>query len=268
MLSQFCRRFERLERVTEYEVKRWTKERNVKGATQKLMKAASKDFFTYFGDEVLFKKLDKSVLDGLLTKAINSEHKEVISGEVFRQALETAATCCEEEDDSLRLYKDSIMLLAHTGRRSIAISNLTCDDVVTSDGVRCFKIRVDKGRRPDTHKHQLIPIHSKLSDIVDRLLRDSTDGYLLPLEGKTHEARSKALQAQVKKTGLITSHQFRTSVITMLHNSPKQLSDKTIYSLVGHKAGEDVHMKSYMRGFKPSVLVPTVEAIDWTDWEY
>lgn len=257
LLNQFCRRFERLEKVTEYEVRRWTKERNVKGATQKLIKAASRDFFKYLGQEVLYKNLDTSVLDGLQTKAVDSKHKEVISGVVFKQALEAAAC------------RDSMMLLAHTGRRSIAIANLTCDDVVTSDGVRCFKIRVDKGRRPDTHQHQLIPIHSKLSDIVDRLLRDSTDGYLLPLKGNNSmEGRSKDLQDQVKKSGLVTSHQFRTSVITMLHNSPKQLSERTIYSLVGHKAGEDVHMKSYMRGFKPSVLVPTVEAIDWTDWEY
>ena len=256
MLAQFCRRFERLEKVTEYEVKRWTSERNVKGATQKSMRAFARDFYEYLGDEIIFKKLDVSVLDGLKTKPINSEHKEVISGDGFKQALEATK------------HKDAMMLFAHTGRRSIAVSNLTCDDVVTSDGVRCFKIRVDKGKRPDTHKPQLIPIHSKLSNIVDRLMRDSTDGYLLPLNDTTYEGRSEALQDQIREAGLITSHQFRTSVITMLHNSPKQLSDKTIYSVVGHSLGNDEHMKSYMKGLKPSVLVPTVEAIDWDNWEY
>ena len=258
LLNQFCRRFGRLEKVTEYEVRRWTSERDVKGATQKAMKAFSRDFFKYLGQEVLFKNLDTSVLDGLQTKAIESKHKEVISGAGFEQALEATE------------HKDGIMLLAHTERRPIAIANLTCDDVVTSDGVRCFRIRIDKGRRPDTHnKPQLIPVHSKLSDIVDRLLRDSTDGYLLSLVGtNTIDGRSKALQDQVKKAGLVTSHQFRTTIITMLHNSPKQLPEKTIYSLVGHTLGNDVHMKAYMRGFKPSVLVPAVEAIDWSDWEY
>ena len=88
MLAQFCRRFERLEKVTEYEVKRWTSERDVKGATQKSMRAFARDFYEYLGDEIIFKKLDVSVLDGLKTKPINSEHKEVISGDGFKQALE------------------------------------------------------------------------------------------------------------------------------------------------------------------------------------
>ena len=256
LLNQFCLRFGRLEKVTEYEVIRWTSERKVKGATQKAMKAFSRDFFKYLGEEVLFKKLDMSVLDSLQTKVIDSKHKEVISGEGFEQALGATE------------HKDGLMLLAYTGRRSIAIANLTCGDVVTSDGVRCFRIRVDKGIRPETHRHQLIPIHSKLTDIVDRLLRDSADGYLLPLNGRTYDGRSKALQGQVKKAGLITAHQFRTSIITMLHNSTVPLSEKSIYSLVGHAVGKDQHSKSYLRGFKPSVLVPAVEAIDWKGWEF
>ena len=54
----------------------------------------------------------------------------------------------------------------------------------------------------------------------------------------------------------------------MLHNSPVALPDKTIYSVVGHSLNKDEHMKSYMKGLKPSALVPTVEAIDWDNWEY
>ena len=131
LLNQFCLRFGRLEKVTVYEVKRWTSERKVKGATQKAMRAFSRDFFKYLGGEVLFKTLDMAVLDNLQTKEINSTHKEVISGEGFEQALGATE------------HKDGMMLLAYTGRRSIAIANLTCDDVVTYDGVRCFRIRVD-----------------------------------------------------------------------------------------------------------------------------
>jgi hypothetical protein len=37
---------------------------------------------------------------------------------------------------------------------------------------------------------------------------------------------------------------------------------------VGHAVGKDEHSKSYLRGFKPSVLVPAVEAIDWDGWEF
>ncbi len=255
-VGQFCDRFERLERVTEYEIKRWASERAVKAATQYAMKANVRDFYKYLGDKVLFKTLDRSILDGLHTKAVKSEHKEVISGELFKQALSAAR------------HKEGLMLMGYTGRRAVAISNLTCDDVVTSDGVRCFRIRIDKKLRPEKHKPHLIPIHSKIVGLVDRLISDSTDGYLLPLAGETIEGRSVALQRQIKKAGPLTSHQFRTSIITMLHNSPKQLPDKTIYSVVGHGLKGDEHMRSYMRGLKPSTLVDTVEAIDWDGWEF
>jgi integrase len=264
MITQFCDRFVRLDRVTEQAVMRWTSERDVKGATQKAMKTFSRDFYTYLGNKVLSKKLDTSVLDNFQTKTINSTPKEVISGEVFRKEL--AAT----------KKKDGLMLLAYTGRRSVALANLRCNDVVMADGVKCFRIRIDKGLRPETDKPHYIPIHSKLSDIVDRLLRDSKDGYLLPLSGKTTETRSEALQTQVKRgrkttdPDYITAHQFRTSVITMLHNSPEELADKTIYSVVGHKdkLSDDAHKRHYLKGIMPSRLLVTTEEINWDDWVY
>ena len=264
MITQFCDRFVRLDRVTEQAVMRWTSERDVKGATQKAMKTFSRDFYTYLGNKVLSKKLDTSVLDSFQTKTINSTPKEVISGEVFRKEL--AAT----------KHKDGLMLLAFTGRRSVAIANLKCSDVVMADGVKCFKIRIDKNHRPETDKPHLIPIHSKLSDIVDRLLRDSKDGYLLPLSGNTTETRSEALQTQVKRgrkttdPDYITAHQFRTSVITILHNSPEELADKTIYTVVGHKdkLSDDAHKRHYLKGIMPSRLVVTTEEINWDDWVY
>ena len=77
-----------------------------------------------------------SVLDGFQTRAINSKPNVVVSGEGFRQALAAAEN------------KDGLMLLAHTGRRAVPMANLTCADVITSDGVRCFRIRIDKGHRP------------------------------------------------------------------------------------------------------------------------
>ena len=264
MLSQFCDRFDRLENVTEQAVMRWTSERDVKGATQKAMKTFSRDFYTYLGTKVLSKNLDMSVLDNFQTKTINSTPKEIISGEVFSKALATTK------------HKDGLMLLAYTGRRSVAIANLKCSDVVIADGVKCFRIRIDKGLRPEKHKPHLIPIHSKLSDIVDRLLRDSKDGYLLPLSGKTTETRSEALQREVTRgrtkadPDYITAHQFRTSVITMLHNSPRELADKTIYSVVGHKdkLSDDAHKRHYLKGIMPSRLVVTTEEINWEDWVY
>jgi len=261
MLTQFVTKFRTLEDVTEYNIRRWASERDIKGATQRSIKSFCKDFYQYLGQEVLFKTLDAGLFEGLKTKAVNNQHKEVISGETFRRLLLT-------NSNTGALYKDAVMLLGHTGRRAIAIANLRCDDIVTVNEVRCFRISVDKDLRPGTHKPHIVPIHSKLVDLVDRLARDSKDGFLLPIRGDSIERRSEALQGLVSRSGEVTSHQFRTSVITMLHNSPEELPDKAIYSVVGHSIGKDAHMKSYMAGLKPEALVKTVEAIDWDNWEW
>ena len=259
LLGQFVNRFRELEDVTEYNIMRWASERDIKGSTQRSIKSFCKDFFRYLGPAVLFRKLDTGVFDGLATKAVNHKHKEVISGGAFKSLLLAGAG---------PLYKDSIMLLAYTGRRSVAVANLQCEDVVTINGVKCFRIRIDKDLRPETHKPHIVPIHSRLHGIVDRLVKDSKDGFLLPLRGDDIERRSDALQASISRSGEVTSHQFRTSVITMLHNSPEELPNKAIYSVVGHKLGKDAHMKNYLAGLKPETLVKAVEAINWDTWEW
>ena len=261
MLGQFVEKFRKLEDVTEYNIRRWASERDIKGSTQRSIKSFCTDFFRYLGQEVLFKSLDTSVFDGLTTKAVSHKHKEVLSGKAFKKLL-------QHNHSSGPLLTEAIMLLGYTGRRSIAIANLECDDVISLNGVRCFRIRTDKGMRPGTHKPHIVPIHPRLQDIVDRLVKDSQDGFLLPLSGNTPERRSVALQALVEKSGEVTSHQFRTSVITMLHNSPEELPDKAIYSVVGHSLGKDAHMKNYLAGLKPEALVKTVEAINWDNWEW
>jgi len=261
MLGQFMNRFRELDDVTEYNIMRWASERDIKGATQRSIKSFCTDFFRYLGDKVLFRKLDVSVFDRLATKAVNNQHKEVISGEAFKNLLQT-------KSGAGPLYKDAVMLLGYTGRRCIAIANLQCEDVITINGVRCFKIKTDKNLRPGTHKPHIVPMHPRLHGTVDRLVKDSKDGFLLPLHGDNPEGRSDALQAFISRSGEVTSHQFRTSVITMLHNSPEGLPDKAIYSVVGHKLGKDAHMKSYLAGLKPETLVKAVEAINWETWEW
>jgi integrase len=261
MLGQFVNRFRELDDVTEYNIMRWASERDIKGATQRSIKSFCADFFRYLGEKVLFRKLDAGVFAGLTTKPVNNKHKEVISGEAFKNLLQS-------NSGAGPLYKDAIMLLGYTGRRCIAIANLRCEDVITVNDIRCFRIKTDKDMRPDTHKPHIVPIHPKLHSTVDRLVNDSRDGFVLPLRGDTPERRSEALQAYMRVAGEVTSHQFRTSVITMLHNSPEGIPDKAIYSIVGHSLGKDVHMKNYMAGLKPQALIKAVEAINWDTWEW
>lgn len=255
MVRQFAHKFRTLEDISESNVMRWTSEKSWSGATQKAMRAHTRDFLKYLSQEVLHKTMDPKVLDRLITKKVNSKPKRPIGGEEFRGILSA----------SDRKTKDVLLLLAHTGRRSIAIANLKCADVVVVEGVTCFSFKVDKERRPETHEPQVIPVHSKLLGIVKRLVEASKDGYLLPLEPRDIEGRSERLQ-DIVKSGNVTSHQFRTSVITMLHNDPRGISEKAIYAAVGHGIGKDSHTKHYIAGLKPSLIQPAVEAIDWDNW--
>lgn len=256
MLGQFCRRFTTLDDVTEREVMRWAAEHKLSGSSQKSMKSFAKDFYKYLGTEVLFINLNLGVLEGLKNKEVNSKPKDVIDGSLFKKLLNTNPNT------------DALMLLAHTGRRSVAMANLECRDVVERDGVPCFSFAVDKGRRRDTHVPQIVPIHTRLLPIVERLLKDSKDGFLLPLVKMDVDGRSENLQSLVSGHGSVTAHQFRTSVITMLHNSPEGLADKFVYAVVGHDLGKDPHKKRYLRGLKSSVLVAAVEAINWDTWKW
>ena len=149
MLGQFMEKFRQLEDVTEYNIMRWASERNIKGSTQRSIKSFCTDFFRYLGQEVLFKSLDASVFDGLTTKAVNHKHKEVLSGKAFKKLL-------QRNHSTGPLLTDAILLLGYTGRRSIAIANLECDDVVSINNIRCFRIRTDKGMRPGTHKPHIV----------------------------------------------------------------------------------------------------------------
>ena len=255
MVRQFASKFRTLEDISEPNVMRWTSEMGWSGATQKAMRSHTKDFLKYLSEEVLHKPFDPQILDRLVTKKVNSKPKRPIGGGEFREILAV----------SDREKQDALLLLAHTGRRSIAISNLKCADLVVVEGVTCFSFKIDKERRPETHEPQVIPVHSKLLGIVKRLVEASKDGYLLPLKSKDIEGRSDDLRSLVKSDNL-TSHQFRTSVITMLHNDPRGISEKAIYAAVGHSIGKDSHTKHYIAGLKPSLIQPAVEAIDWDNW--
>ena len=78
------------------------------------------------------------------------------------------------------------------------------------------------------------------------------------------EARANKLQRLIAKTG-ITSHQFRTTVITMLAQTDAKESHSR--AIVGHQVGKlDVHERSYVKLRTPSTLQATVEMIDWDNW--
>ena len=258
-VGEFAKRFETLEDVTQRNVVYWADQnKQWKSATQSLVKAQTKDFLKYISERVVFEKIDLSMLNSITTKKGVSKTKNVLNKEAFRQAQARADP----------VTKEAMHIMAHTGRRSIAVANLRVEDVVHIENILCFRFATDKGRRRDTHDPHIVPVHSQIIDRVRALKDASEDGYLLPLNAKpdTVTDRADKLQALIAKTG-ITGHQFRTTVITMLAQTDAK--DSHCRAVVGHEIGkQDVHETHYVKLRTPSTLRATVEKIDWDSWAW
>lgn len=134
---------------------------------------------------------------------------------------------------------DLIMLGSYTGCRIEEIAQLQKDSIVTVEGIKTFKITDSKtvaGIRE-------IPIHPSLTEVVDRLVRQSTDGFLLPSSaGNKYGVRSDPLSkafGRLKTAQGFSSrqvfHSVRAMVVTLLLRAG--VPGPTVANIVGHETG-------------------------------
>ncbi|MBP7653880.1 tyrosine-type recombinase/integrase [Candidatus Dependentiae bacterium] len=81
----------------------------------------------------------------------------------------------KQKDESLFLYCKFLYL---TGLRSSDAINLTYENIVVIDGVRCFSVQESKNKDKSSRDKTVIPIHPELEAILDK---DGT-GYILKYE--------------------------------------------------------------------------------------
>ncbi len=134
---------------------------------------------------------------------------------------------------------DLILLGSYTGCRIEEIAQLHKDSIITVEGIRTFKITDSKtvaGIRE-------IPIHPSLAEVVDRLIDESTDGFLLPSSsgnkyGIRSDPHSKAFGRLKKAQGFSSRqvfHSVRSMVITLLLRAG--VPGPTVANIVGHETG-------------------------------
>jgi integrase len=134
---------------------------------------------------------------------------------------------------------DLIALGAYTGARIEELCRLKKSDVISEEGIQCFSI-YDSKTEAST---RLIPVHESLKNIVDRLIAESDDDYLIKSPaGNKYGNRSDALSKQFGrlKTGLSYNgqyvfHSLRKTVITQLQRA--DVPGILIASIVGHETG-------------------------------
>lgn len=134
---------------------------------------------------------------------------------------------------------DLMMLGSYTGCRIEEIAQLHKDSIITVEGIRTFKITDSKtvaGIRE-------IPIHPSLAEVVDRLIGESTDGFLLPSSsgnkyGIRSDPHSKAFGRLKKAQGFGSRqvfHSVRAMVVTLLVRAG--VPGPTVANIVGHETG-------------------------------
>jgi integrase len=138
---------------------------------------------------------------------------------------------------------DLIALGWYTGARIEELCQLSKDNVVTVDGIKCFDFPKSKSKA----SQRVVPIHPSLLPTIDRLCEDSTDTFLVPAEsadkyGKRSHAISKAfgrLRTAAGFSKLHVFHSFRNTVITNLVRV--DVPDPLAKELVGHREGSVTH---------------------------
>lgn len=134
---------------------------------------------------------------------------------------------------------DLILLGAYTGARIEELCQLRVEHLIEPDGIESFDI-VDSKTAAGI---RVVPVHPALSSIVERLKKDSKDGYLIPSDSKNKygirsDALSKAFGRLKEAQGYGPQHVFhsiRKTVITQLHRADVQ--GLLIAELVGHETG-------------------------------
>jgi integrase len=138
---------------------------------------------------------------------------------------------------------DLIALGWYTGARIEELCQLNQESVITVDGIRCF----DFPRSKSKASKRVVPIHISLLPVVDRLLKDTADTFLIPTQsanryGKRSHAISKAfgrLRTAAGFSKLHVFHGFRHTVVTELIRA--DVPDALAKELVGHETGSVTH---------------------------
>lgn len=138
---------------------------------------------------------------------------------------------------------DLILIGAYTGFRIEEICQLRTEHVVYPDGIQCLNIVNGKNKSAK----RVVPVHPALKSVVDRLVSDSKDTYLIPVstENRYHR-RSHAISKQfgllrtrLKFGPLFVFHGLRNTFVTALVRA--DVADPLVKELTGHETNNVTH---------------------------
>ncbi|CAH0647333.1 hypothetical protein PSEG_01450 [Pseudomonas sp. Nvir] len=134
---------------------------------------------------------------------------------------------------------DLILLGTYTGARIEELCQLRAEHVIEVDGILSFDITDSK----TVAGIRVVPVHPALTDLVQRLMAESSDDYLVPSTSRNKygirsDLHSKAFGRLKTSLGFgkrQVFHSIRKTVVTQLQRA--EVSGHLIAELVGHETG-------------------------------
>ncbi|MFV3373900.1 tyrosine-type recombinase/integrase [Pseudomonas sp. NY11226] len=166
--------------------------------------------------------------------------------------------------DNREILTDLLLIGAHTGARIEEICQFKLSDIVDDEGVLSFDISKSK----TIAGVRYMPVHPVIKPIIERLVKESTDGYLIKSPaGNKYGIRSDAFSKQFGrlKTSLgygakHVFHSFRGTMITQLHRA--DVSPVNIAAIVGHETGTST-FDIYSEGPSPQQKLAAISKVDY-----
>jgi len=132
---------------------------------------------------------------------------------------------------------DLIQLALYTGARIEELCGLRVEDVVVEESHRALRVRQAKTKAGVRY----VPLHPSIVSVVDRLIDESRDGYLIPSSAKNQYGQrspslSKRFARLKKELGFgpeLVFHSLRKTVTTKLERAGAM--EGVAADIVGHK---------------------------------
>lgn len=166
------------------------------------------------------------------------------------------------------------LLGLYTGARLNELCQLRLEDVVVVNGIDCLHIRqgsADQKIKTDSSE-RLVPVHSRLKalgflEYVERLRSEGQVRVFPELTRHKKHGYSAApskwfarVRAQLGFEGKKDFHSFRHTLAD--HLKQKGVSEALVGGILGHQTG-GITFSRYGKDFRPEVLAPVVEMIEW-----
>lgn len=228
----FAMKFPIVQNVTKKEVKAWAvtqmTESGLKFATVNKSLGAIRSYWAYLQSIEVIPEDFKPLHDLGIKRKHDKESETVpFTAEAVVDFQRTAATSGDKE------LEDLITLAMWTGARIEELCSLKVENV-TKDSFHIIDAKTPSGWRE-------VPIHSKLKPTIDRLVKESTNGYVMSgLSENKYGDRSNAIGKRFGrlKAGkgfrprVETFHSIRKTVTTLLENAG--VPESTAADIVGH----------------------------------